>query len=103
YGENAPPAAVISWMNKRDVGEVRLKITDAAGREVREFSGQPLAKSNSAGIQSACWDLRVQPAPALPQRAGGAGEAGGGGRAREAGRPGRPGGAGEPGREANEE
>src|SRR5581483_5687298 len=86
YGENAPPAAVISWMNKRDVGEVRLKITDAAGREVREFSGQPLAKSNSAGIQSACWDLRVQPAPALPQRAGGAGEAGGGGRAREAGR-----------------
>jgi hypothetical protein len=65
FGENPPQAAVISWMNKKPLGEVKLKITDAAGREVREISGPPMAASNKAGIQSACWDLRVQPAAAV--------------------------------------
>jgi hypothetical protein len=64
YGENPPQAAVITWLLKRDVGEVRLRVTDTTGREVRDISGQVLADVNKAGIQSACWDLRVQPAPA---------------------------------------
>ena len=68
FGENPPQAAVISWFNKKQVGDVKLKITDAAGREIREISGPVLANSNKAGIQSACWDLRVQPAPAPPPR-----------------------------------
>ena len=76
YGENPPQAAVISWLNKKDVGEVKLRITDAAGREVREISGQPLAKSNRAGIQLACWDLRVQPNPAPPADEGARGRGG---------------------------
>ncbi len=66
FGENPPGAAIISWLNKKPVGEVKLKITDAAGREVREIAGTPLANSNKAGIQMACWDLRVQPNPAPP-------------------------------------
>jgi photosystem II stability/assembly factor-like uncharacterized protein len=66
FGENAPQAAVISWFNSKQTGEVALKITDAAGHEVREISGAALAKSHMRGIQSACWDLRVQPAPAPP-------------------------------------
>jgi hypothetical protein len=70
FGENPPLAAVISWFNKRQPGDVKLKITDAAGREVREISGDVLAKSKAVGIQSACWDLRVQPAPAPPPQAG---------------------------------
>jgi photosystem II stability/assembly factor-like uncharacterized protein len=70
FGENPPQAAVISWINKRQVDDVKLKITDSAGREIREISGDVLAKSNGAGIQSACWDLRVQPAPAPPPQAG---------------------------------
>ena len=81
YGENPPQAAVISWLIKKPVGEVELKITDAAGREVREISGTVLANSNKAGIQSACWDLRVQPAPAPPPQDGtwrGRGERGAG-------------------------
>ena len=45
---------------------MKLKITDAAGREVRELSGQAFANSSKPGIQSACWDMRVQPAPAPP-------------------------------------
>ena len=70
FGENPPGAAIISWLNKKQVGDVKLKITDAAGREVREISGTPLANSNKAGIQSACWDLRVQPNPAPPPARG---------------------------------
>jgi photosystem II stability/assembly factor-like uncharacterized protein len=70
FGENPPGAAIISWLNKKPVGEVKLKITDAAGREVREISGTPLANSNKQGIQMACWDLRVQPNPAPPAAEG---------------------------------
>ena len=68
YGENPPQAAVISWVNRKPVGEVKLRISDATGHEVREISGSVLADRNKAGIQSACWDLRVQPAPAPPSR-----------------------------------
>jgi photosystem II stability/assembly factor-like uncharacterized protein len=63
FGENPPPAAVITWHLKKDVGNVALRMTDAGGREVREISGQVLGDSNEAGLQSACWDLRVQPVP----------------------------------------
>src|SRR5262249_50483420 len=70
FGENPPEAAVISWYLPRDVGDVKLKIADAAGREVREIAGPALARSNKAGIQTACWDLRVPPAPPLPSAAG---------------------------------
>jgi hypothetical protein len=90
FGENPPGAAIISWLNKKQVGDVKLKITDAAGREVRELSGTPLANSNKAGIQSACWDLRVQPNPAPPP-AEGRGRRGGAGQAGEAGQAGRAG------------
>ena len=67
---------------------MKLKITDAAGREVREISGTSLANSNKAGIQSACWDLRVQPAPA-PGGAGVRAVAQGGGRCRQGAQGGR--------------
>jgi hypothetical protein len=40
---------------------------------VREISGPVLADYNKAGIQSACWDLRVQPAPAPALGRGGEG------------------------------
>jgi hypothetical protein len=72
-GENPPQAAVISWFQKKPVTTLQLLITDAAGREIREISGNALASVNRAGIQSACWDLRVQPLPAV----GAAGRQGG--------------------------
>ena len=73
YGENPPQAAVITWLLKKPAGEVALRITDAAGRAVREISGPVLANSNKAGMQSACWDLRVQPVPAPAGGAAGRG------------------------------
>ena len=87
FGENPPQAAVITWHLKNAVESVQLKIADAAGKEVREISGPVLANSNRAGIQSACWDLRVQPAPAPAGGAAGRGQGGGG----QAGRQGGPG------------
>ncbi len=83
YGENPPQQAIFSWVNKKAVGEVKLRITDAVGKEVREISGEVLAKSNTAGIQSACWDLRVQPLPPPPPDETGRGR-GRGGRGRGA-------------------
>jgi hypothetical protein len=88
FGENPPRAAVISWHLKRDVGDIKLRVVDAAGREVREISSQVLANVNKAGIQSACWDLRVQPGPTAAFAAAGAGGRGGeqaGGRGGEQG------------------
>ena len=81
YGENPPQAAVITWLLKKPAGEVALRITDAAGKAVREISGPVLANSNKAGIQSACWDLRVQPVPAPAGRGGDAAGRGGDGAA----------------------
>ncbi|HMF93310.1 MAG TPA: hypothetical protein VKE96_03415 [Vicinamibacterales bacterium] len=78
YGENPPAAAVISWFNKKPANDVKLKIADAAGKEVREISGNVLAKSNGAGIQTACWDLRVQPTIAPPPDPAGRGRGAGG-------------------------
>ncbi|HZT78019.1 MAG TPA: hypothetical protein VFA27_15300 [Vicinamibacterales bacterium] len=91
FGENPPQDAIISWVNKKPVGEVALKITDAAGRQVREIAGPTLANSKAAGIQSACWDLRVQPAPPMPTARGSAASAGAGraGAGRAGGREGR--------------
>jgi hypothetical protein len=76
FGENPPQAAVISWNLKRDVGDVKLKITEASGREVREIGAPVLASSNKAGVQSACWDLRVQPGPTATPRQGQGGAGG---------------------------
>ena len=76
YGENPPQAAVLSYFVKNKPNDLKLKITDAAGREVREITVP--AQRLKAGINAACWDLRVQPIPAstFPGAAGG----GGGGR-----------------------
>ena len=78
FGENPPQAARISWAMKKDAGEVRLRIADQAGRQVREIAGDVLKNSARAGIQMACWDLRVEP---LPAPAGPAAETGPGGAA----------------------
>jgi photosystem II stability/assembly factor-like uncharacterized protein len=66
FGENPPQAAIISWYQKQQAGDVKLQIADVTGRVVREIGGKALEHSGAPGIQAACWDLRVDPAPALP-------------------------------------
>jgi hypothetical protein len=82
YGENPPQAAMLSYFVKNKPNDVKLKITEPTGRELREITIPPTAVK--AGINSACWDLRVQPVPNPPGLGGGqpgrgAGGGGGGG------------------------
>jgi photosystem II stability/assembly factor-like uncharacterized protein len=83
-GENPPDQAVINFHLKRAVGDVKVKITDAAGKDVRELNA---ANRNQPGFQTVCWDMRVQPIGAA-----GAAPAPGGGRGGQGGRGGAPGG-----------
>jgi len=92
-GENPPDQALINFYVKRAVGDVKLKITDATGREVRELNA---SSRNQPGFQTVCWDMRVQPIGAIAGApapgAGGAGRGGGGAQGGRGGPGGGPGG-----------
>ena len=83
-GENPPLDAVIQLHLKRTVADLKLRIADASGRRLRDIP--VVAGRNQAGIQTVCWDLRIEPiaadsAPAVaPGGGGGAGGGRGGGR-----------------------
>ena len=78
-GENPPTETVLQLHLKKAVANPMLRISDANGAVVRELV-VPAAK-NVAGIQTVCWDQRVEPirdaAPAGGAPAGGAGGGGG--------------------------
>ena len=92
-GENPPKEAVIQFSLKAASSDVKLRVSDAAGKTVRELT-VPAADAK-AGIDSACWDLHVEPLPS--QAGGGAGFGRGGAGAGRGGRGGAAGGAAEPG------
>jgi hypothetical protein len=87
-GENPPTETVLQLHLKKAVINPMLRISDASGAVVRELA-VPAAK-NVAGIQTVCWDQRVEPiresapvggAPVGgPPGGGGPGGFGGGGR-----------------------
>ena len=58
-GENPPTEAVIQFYLKSAAKEVKLKITDSLGKDVRTLTMAPARLA--AGIQTACWDMRVEP------------------------------------------
>ena len=76
-GENPPDDAVVQYSLKHQMGDLSLRVTDAAGKTVRTLTVPPAKRQ--AGIQTMCWDMRGEPieAPAAP--AGGRGGRGGGG------------------------
>ena len=78
-GENPPTDAVIQFYLKKPVGTLSLKITDTLGKDVRTVAIP--ASRNVAGINTVCWDMRVDPAPSVvtpPTGAPGGGRQGGG-------------------------
>jgi photosystem II stability/assembly factor-like uncharacterized protein len=79
-GENPPTETVLQLHLKKTVANPMLRISDASGAVVRELA-IPAAK-NVAGIQTVCWDQRVEPireaAAAGGPPAGGPGGGGGG-------------------------
>jgi len=101
-GENPTTQAVLQIYVKKAVSDVSLKITDVAGKTVREIAVP--ANRLTPGIQSICWDMRVDPivaggggagaaAAAAAQQFAGRGAAGGGGAGGAGGGGGRGGGA----------
>ncbi len=62
YGENPPQSAMLTYYVKNKPNDVKLTIADASGRNLRDVAIP--ATALKAGINSACWDLRVQPIPA---------------------------------------
>ncbi|HUR21438.1 MAG TPA: hypothetical protein VMZ90_11555, partial [Vicinamibacterales bacterium] len=77
-GENPPTDAVIQFHLKKPVGKLQLKITDALGKDIRTMDIP--ASRNVAGINTVCWDMRVDPVPSLgPSGAPAPGRQGGGG------------------------
>jgi hypothetical protein len=76
-GENPPTESVIQLYMKGPAKEPRLRIADSRGTVVRELV-IPAAK-NVAGIQSVCWDQRIEPIATAATGAAGRGAGGGGG------------------------
>ncbi len=68
YGENPPQSAILSYYVKSKPNDVKLKVADASGRELREIAIPSTAVR--AGVNSACWDLRVQPIPPAAAQGG---------------------------------
>jgi photosystem II stability/assembly factor-like uncharacterized protein len=75
-GENPPIEAVIQFHLKRPVNDLRLSFTDGSGKKVRDVVVP--ANRNQAGIQTVCWDMRIEPNPADTGAAGGRGGGRGG-------------------------
>lgn len=74
-GENPPAEAVLPLYLKAPLDSPRLRIADGSGRVVRELAIP--ASRNAAGLQTMCWDQRVEPIAPLPvRRTGGQGGAG---------------------------
>jgi photosystem II stability/assembly factor-like uncharacterized protein len=76
-GENKPTEAVISYFVKNPLTNPMLRITDSAGRKVREIQ-IPQAR-NAAGIQRVCWDQRTDGVAASANAFGGGAQGGRGG------------------------
>ena len=84
-GENPPNEAIVQYSVNHALTDPKLRISDASGKVVRELT-IPAAK-NATGIQTMCWDMRVEPITAPPADSGapaggrgGRGGRGGGGR-----------------------
>src|SRR5262249_39664588 len=91
-GENPPFEAVMQFYLKQPANDVKIKVTDASGKDVRELTVP--SNRSQGGIETTCWDLRVEPIPAAGGAAGGgfagggaAGAGAGGGRAAGGGGP----------------
>ncbi len=58
-GENPPIDAVIQFHLKKAMTALSVRISDASGKVVRDIAVP--ADRNRPGIQTVCWDLRVEP------------------------------------------
>jgi hypothetical protein len=80
-GQNPPTGTSITYRLKLDAKDVKITITDASGKVVRELTGEATKDAGRAGLNTVVWDLRVAPLAAVrgPQGGAGGGGFGGGG------------------------
>jgi photosystem II stability/assembly factor-like uncharacterized protein len=74
-GTNPPRGVFIDYMLGEPAKEVTLKVVDATGKAVREFTAAP----KTAGFHRITWTLNRGSSPAIPQAGGAGGRFGGGG------------------------
>jgi photosystem II stability/assembly factor-like uncharacterized protein len=90
-GENPPNEAMVQYLVNHQASDLKLRVSDVGGKVVREIK-LPSSKME-AGVQTACWDMRVEPIEAPEAEgaapAGGRGGRGGGGGGGGGGRGGR--------------
>jgi photosystem II stability/assembly factor-like uncharacterized protein len=75
-GENPSYEAIINYQVNRTLGDAKFRITDGSGKLVRELTAT--SRQLQPGIQTICWDFRLEPLSG-DSAAAGAGRAGGGG------------------------
>ncbi len=75
-GENPSYDALINYQVNRALPDAKFRITDGSGKVVRELTAT--SRQLQPGIQTICWDFRLEPL-AGDDAAGAAGRAGGGG------------------------
>ncbi len=76
-GENPSFDALISYQVNKALPDLKVRINDGSGKLVRELTAA--ARQTQPGIQTICWDMRVEPL-AGDEAAAAGGRAGGGGR-----------------------
>jgi photosystem II stability/assembly factor-like uncharacterized protein len=77
-GENPPNEAVVQYLVKKPVTDLKLRVSDENGKLVRDVTIPP--NKMQPGIQTICWDMRVDSiaAPVADSAAAGRGGRGGG-------------------------
>lgn len=76
-GENPPTETVMQFFLKGPATKPAIRISDGSGAVIRELAITDT--KNAAGIQTVCWDQRVESIPTVGGAAGGFGGRGGGG------------------------
>ena len=77
-GENPSFDALIQYQVNKALPDLKVRITDAGGKQVRDLTAA--ARQLQPGIQTMCWDLRIEPLEGEEAAAGGGRGAAGGGR-----------------------
>jgi photosystem II stability/assembly factor-like uncharacterized protein len=80
-GKNPDVGASFNYFLKAPAKSLSLVVKDSSGKVARELSGDALKGKTEAGVNTALWDLRVEPLPQprIQQQGPGGGGGGGGG------------------------
>ncbi len=78
-GKNPDVGASFNYFLKTSAKSLSLMVKDSSGKIVRELSGDALKGKTEAGVNTALWDLRVEPLPQPRIQQQGPGGGGGGG------------------------